>query len=84
MTKAEQKRFVRDLARSVTKSLLASADRWPAEWDGHELRALLARALNHEQGIVALPWRVRFDHVSGYSRKRTRAFENDCYTKGIL
>lgn len=44
MTRTEQKTFVKDLTKTVTKSILASitSKNIPADWDGHELRALLA------------------------------------------
>lgn len=42
MTKAQQRKLVRGLCRNTLRSLLETSSRWPSEWDGHELRALIA------------------------------------------
>lgn len=38
----EKKAFIRELSDSITESLLELTDKMPEEWDGHELRCLLA------------------------------------------
>lgn len=50
MTRAEKRRFVRSLVRSVEASILRRVQLMPASWDGHELRLLLARAFAFECG----------------------------------
>lgn len=52
MTRKEQRAFVRSLTRAVCKHLLATSDRWPEEWDGHELRELIAGSFNRERYFV--------------------------------
>jgi hypothetical protein len=42
MTRAEQKRFIRELIGSVQKTLLDNVSKVPAEWDGHEIRQWIA------------------------------------------
>lgn len=44
MTHQQQKKFVKDLAKNVLDDLLADATKWSNEWDGYELRRLLADA----------------------------------------
>lgn len=42
MKKTEQKRFVKELIANVQKDLLSMLPRVPEDWDGHELRQLIA------------------------------------------
>lgn len=42
MNKQEREQFVEDLIANVKDGLLRAVDRLPAEWDGHELRQLVA------------------------------------------
>ncbi len=44
MTEAQQKRFVRSLSKEIADTICRSIDQGaiPQEWDGHELRSLLA------------------------------------------
>lgn len=42
MNKAEKKRFIRQLIRNVQNDLIEAVDRLPEEWDGIELRELIA------------------------------------------
>jgi hypothetical protein len=44
MTKTDQKRIVREFTTCIRDEVLAhiKADRIPKEWDGHELRSLVA------------------------------------------
>ena len=50
MNRREKKRFVRDLMGSVQKQVLRQITdgKIPDEWDGHELRKLLADNFHHE------------------------------------
>lgn len=69
MTKAEQKTFVRDLSKSVAKSICQQiADgKVPSNWDGHELRALLA----YRHGLSAST-----GQLADKKSKRYRDFKN--------
>jgi len=65
MTKTEQRRFIRDNARAVVRRVLEGSSRWPAQFDGHELRRLLLRAFEENA-------------IRGMSRARVRDFNNAC------
>lgn len=49
MPKRKQRQLLRSITRHMTQHLLAQSARWPAEWDGHELRELVADAFNNER-----------------------------------
>jgi hypothetical protein len=49
MTRTEQKRLLRTFTRQVTDHLLAQSERWPEDWDGHDLRELAVLAFTHER-----------------------------------
>ena len=66
MTKKDKKRFIGELTRSVTKTVLAKVNKMPEEWDGHELRQFLA---DHYQDCTSLIWK---DY-----RSRYRAYKNE-------
>lgn len=70
MNRNQQKRFVKDLSSSITKSIcdLIAAGKIPGNWDGHELRCYLA--LRHEQSAVMTQIR------SNPHRKRARDYRN--------
>lgn len=70
MTRNEQKHLVKSLVRNVLRDLLAKADQWPEEWDGHELRRLVANAYSE----------VVFVEMS---RTRLRDFRNACLTRNL-
>ncbi len=42
MTRKQQRHFVRELISAVHKEILAKLPNVPEEWDGHELRQLIA------------------------------------------
>ena len=54
MTRLEQILFIRNLCNGVAQSLtmMISREEIPEEWDGHELRELLADTFNRERGGV--------------------------------
>lgn len=69
MTRAEQIDFIRELTANVTKNLLRFAhyDGIPEEWDGRELRLLIARAFRDADfGPLS---RKRINAVNAWSRK---------------
>lgn len=54
MTRAEQETFVRELSDSVINAICAKiGDGIPAEWDGHELRRLIADKFEAETTKLA-------------------------------
>lgn len=57
---------------AVRDDLLTHANQWPTEWDGHELRALVAKAVGREMTRVMLD-----------DKKRRRAFENEWITRNL-
>lgn len=71
MTRKEQRRFIRELVRNVERDLLKQVPKLPAEWDGHELRALI---------------RDRFAQVywSTMSKGRMRAYRNEVSVRQLL
>lgn len=46
LTKKEKRAFIRELMGAMQKSLLAEVERMPPEWDGVELRQLIADRAN--------------------------------------
>lgn len=73
MTRREQRKFTRELCARVTREILAlhDAGRIPEEWDGHELRALIAE---------------RFGQVYWMTMGRSRkaAYRNACLTNNLV
>lgn len=49
MTKRQQKQLLRMFCNQIRDALLARADKWPDEWDGHDLRELAAYAFDYER-----------------------------------
>lgn len=72
LTKAQKAKFVRQLCRSVEKSVIAQIPKMPDEWDGHELRELLAETFDRETTLRIRPM-----------RKRLLQYEADCARHGI-
>lgn len=70
MTKAEKKRFIRELTAAVRDNLLKKVDDMPDEWDGHELRLLLAAKFERE---------ARFD----MPRRRKKDFDNEVLVRNL-
>ncbi len=63
MTKADQKRIVREMCAGLKKTMLEACDKVPAYWDGHELRNLLADV-------------ARDKYVNPLTGSRKRDYEN--------
>lgn len=72
MTHAEQKRFMNGLISNVRKSLLDNINKHPLEWDGHELRRLIA-----ERFALA-------DISDLMNGKRARDYRNEVLVRNIL
>jgi len=74
MTRDDKRRFIRSLTSSISRDLCAKVPQMPPEWDGHELRKLLAIAFAHQV----------FDGEMGSGRsKRVRNFENERITRNL-
>lgn len=70
-TKRGKARFTRDLCGSILSDVLADirAGRIPAEWNGHQLRELLADKFDAARGNL--------------DRKQLRAYRADKYSRNI-
>lgn len=69
VTLQEKEQFIRDLTSGVTESLLLSVKRMPEDWDGHELRRLIAARFQRE--------------TTDMPRKRVRDFENEVLVRNL-
>lgn len=49
MTRHKQRQLLQAFMRQVTDHLILQSARWPAEWDGHDLRELALQALEYER-----------------------------------
>ena len=54
-----KRRFIRSLTRSISKAACAAVDQMPADWDGHELRELLAELFDYERSRLMRESRKR-------------------------
>ena len=63
----EQKKLLGTFMDQVKDNLLSGAQDWPENWDGFELRALVAEAIKYET----------HDIKSRMGKKRTKEFNND-------
>ena len=64
MTTAGKRKFVRSLCNSVRDTLIAAVDKLPEDWNGIELRDLLAEAFEAQRFV---------DGVRPTDRCRTRS-----------
>jgi len=48
-TRAGKRAFIRSLCGSIEVAVLAAVPQMPADWDGHELRELIAEVFNSER-----------------------------------
>ncbi len=73
MTKAQQRRFIRELCNNVRDDLLKTAvPKLPEEWDGHELRRLVADRFN-QASMTLRPGRQYLQYAA-----RLRAYLATC------
>lgn len=49
MTRRDQKRLFREFLNQMRDSILERSDKWPDDWDGHELRELASYAFEYER-----------------------------------
>lgn len=78
MNAAEKQLFIATLCNSVRDSIIAKIERMPQEWDGHELRRLIADAFEHEA------WIVRKDTRVPAHRRRYRKYANVRDTENLV
>lgn len=71
-TRAGKRAFIRALCRNVARDVCTAVADMPSEWDGHELRELLARAF--------ADCRTR---LMCENHKRRRAFENERLVRNL-
>lgn len=69
MTTKEKQKFIRDLTKSVVCGIIEKCDKMPNEWDGHELRRLIADKFANE--TTSMP------------PARIRSFRNECLTRNL-
>lgn len=85
MTKAEKRKLVRSLSNGIRDRVLREIDRYPEEWDGHELRLRLAElwAMEVTFQMGGRP-RLRVPSVprSEVSRKRIANYQAALYNLG--
>lgn len=77
MTKEQQRQFVREISNSISNEICSHIceGKIPPEWNGHELRVLLAEK-HAESG--------RMSCISKDGRSsRARAFRNHCLINGL-
>jgi hypothetical protein len=73
MTNDEQRALLIDFIDQVKTKLLERSAKWPADWDGHELRELSADAFDWER-----------TRLLRESRKRLRDFKNACLVENLF
>jgi hypothetical protein len=77
MTKAEKRKFIRELIGSVQAGVLAQVERMPAEWDGIELRQYIADRFS------AQTWRTSWSKLTGADHRRKQDYENEVLVRGL-
>lgn len=77
MNKGEQKTFVRELADNIVKEICGHIDdgKVPEEWDGHELRVLLADAFDRSARMSLIRTEPR--------RGRSRDYHNTVRVRNL-
>lgn len=80
MNLSERRQFIRSLTNSVKKSLLAQAPKMPANWNGLELRELIADTFDRERFLST---RGHSDRSTN-SKRRLKAYEQDVAALGRI
>ncbi len=73
MTKAEKRRFIRELFTSIQKTVLEKVEKMPEEWDGLELRELAASHFDRSCSL-------RYDQ---WHRVRLRDYKNEVIVRNL-
>lgn len=76
MTAAIKRRFIRSLTKSVSTTLVSKVGKMPREWDGNELRELIADAFDGQRNLSS---RMFIGDVRGYrdNKRRLAAYRNE-------
>ena len=69
MNKQEKKKFIKEHLKTLSNELLADVSKFPEEWEGAELRELVANRAKASSGYL---------HGA-----RLSDFENECIVRGI-
>jgi hypothetical protein len=77
MTTVKQKRFVRSLSKEIADTICRSIDQGaiPQDWDGHELRALLASRHGESAAMSVIKQEPR--------SRRAREFRNTVIVRNL-
>jgi hypothetical protein len=70
MDLAGKVRFIEELIEHVGRGLIRNVEKYPDEWDGLELRRLIAE-------------RFGAADFGTMNRRRTRAFQKECLVRGL-
>ena len=81
-TRAGKRKFIRCFMNSVRNELLAKVPAMPEEWDGHELRWLVADKFAWEQHHRTGEFRLPFNQGAGW-RRRVREYNNERLTRDL-
>jgi hypothetical protein len=66
MEKTKKKEFIKNLCNEVRDGLLRNVDKFPEDWDGHELREIIADEFDRERSLS----RMGQGRVRAYKRER--------------
>ncbi len=69
-TVSEKRQFISDLIQSVRDEILSTVSKMPTDWDGHELRQLIADKFRNQASR----------RITG---KRLKEFRNEVATRNI-
>lgn len=77
MTRRDQHEFVRDLLHSIGDEIIGGIEegKLPEEWDGHELRALIAEKARQSAAMSQIIREPR--------SRRARAYNNEVIIKNL-
>ena len=72
-TKAGKRKFIRDLCKTVEATALAAVSKMPMEWDGHELREMLACMFDEQRSHI----------MRGSGNQRRRNYDNERIVRNL-
>lgn len=81
MNLTEKRRFIRSLTKAVTANLIASVSQMPPEWDGIELRELIADKFDNERILSTRSHCLSSSHLT--DKRRLRAYRNEKLTHNL-
>jgi len=81
MTRNEQKKFLRENARSVVAGLIEKLKWIPEDWGGHELRMLLWDAFEMNARLSKLHSKNR--RYGNYNPAAARKYKSLCWKRGL-